>query len=147
MTIRDINANVQAVRSLSSAATTATRTGVGIDTAGHEAVMLIVNVGAVTTLNDTDKLVLSVTGSQTNDSATGVALASDEYLNARDQNGIAWNLGLQLATVAPDINYQVGLINKSGYRYLFPVLTASGSPSAIVGVGAVLGKPREAVLS
>lgn len=145
MTIRDINANVKAVRSLSPAATTGSRNGAGVDLSPGEAAMAIVNVGAVTTLDDTNKLTLTILTSDTNDVATGVAIDADAYTSPRDEAGVVWARVLNLAFAAADRNYQVGFINKAaGKKYAFAVLTAAASPSAIVGVAIVLAGLREA---
>ncbi len=144
-TIRDINANVQVIDALSPAATTGTRTGLGIDVAPGETLMFAVSVGAVTTLNDTDKMTFTVKSSDTNDESTAVALDADAYIGPRDQDGTVWARVLNLAFAAADRCYQFGVINKAtGKRYFFLVETAAASPSAIVGASAILAGLREA---
>lgn len=144
-TIRDLNANMQVVNSLAPAATTGSRNGASVDISGAETAVALLHVGAVTTLNDTDKLTLTVLTSDTDDVATGVAIDADAYLGPRDQDGTVWARVLNLAFAAASRVYQVGFINKgAGKKYAFLVLTAAGSPSAIVGGSIALGSLREA---
>lgn len=144
-TIRDLNANVQAICALAPAATTATRVGLGIDISPGESLMFTVNVGAVTTINDTDKITFTVKSSDTNDESTASAVDSDAYIGPRDQDGTTWARVLNASFDDASRAYQFGVINKgTGKRYFFLVATVAASFSAILGSTAVLGGLREA---
>lgn len=137
---KDINSRVRALRSLSPAAHTTSRNGAGVAIGGAGSIMVKVDVGAVTTLNSTDKVTFTVKFGPDSDISNATAVSSSDYYHgARSETGDAWTRVLDDTFVAPDIDYQFGVENVTNAAYAFVVATSAGSPSVICGASIILG--------
>ncbi len=135
----DINSKVRVLRSLSPAASTTDRNGAAVALNGAAALMLSMAVGAVTTLDDTNKYTLKCFMGPDTDIANATEVDADAYLHPRTETGAAWLRILNLAFAGADRCYQVGIVNKRGDAYAFAQLIKAASPSAIIGVDVILG--------
>lgn len=139
---KDINAKVQVYHSIAPAAHTTTREGAAVDMAGAESGMALLAVGAVTTLNDTDKVTLTILIGDTTDIAAATVIDADAYTSPRDMSGAEWARILNASFASANTVYQVGFENKTNGQYAFAKLTSAGSPVATMGVSIVKGDLR-----
>lgn len=139
---KDINAKVQVYHTIAPAAHTTTRSGAAVDMEGAESGMVLLAVGAVTTLNNTDKVTLSILLGDTTDINAAVAIDADAYHSPRDMDGNDWAQVLDASFPNANTVYQVGFENKTNSRYAFAKLTSAGSPVATMGASIVKGDLR-----
>ena len=156
--IFDLGANVLPVTATAPASKTSTVTGTTIDCQGFSALMYVISVGTATTLdgsdyftftdntgaaaNGSDKVAISTTAYQYatiggNGLGNSSAWASPYYIgNGNNSASTSYGIGISLFD---SYNTTVG-----SNRYHTYLLTATGSPSAILGVTALLGTATHA---
>lgn len=139
---KDLNSNILVKPALAPAATTGDRTSSAIDVSGAESITLAVHVGAITTLDGTNKLTLSALFGDSS-SGGGVAADSGAYTNGKDSDGDSWDLILD-ASAEANHTYLVQVENRTLKKYVELKLTAASSPSAIIGAQVILGDLRRA---
>lgn len=152
MSVRDLAANIRAVDSIAPQAVTGTVTGAYVKVYPAEALAVLLNVGAITTLNANDKLTVTLLGSNDSAGAGAVALAAADYYALTDETYSAevaastadpkvpttWNGVLDNLTVANRV-YQMGIMNTENYQYMAVVVTGAGNPSALLAAMIVKG--------
>ena len=125
---RDLYSGTEAVQTLAPAARTASANGTGVDLAGYNAALVLVNVGAWTDGTHTFEV-------QDSDDNSTFAAVADDYL-----------IGTEPVVDAADednVVYEVGY--KGIRRYLRVIVTCAGTTTgAIYGAVIVRGKPSKA---
>ena len=153
--IFDLGSNVLPVRVTTSASKTSTVTGTTVDCAEFNALMFLIYVDAVTTLDATDYFTFTdQTGADYGGSdKESVQSTSYQYgtqcTTAGLTNAVSWPspyvIGKVSGTAAANQTYGVGVslfdsfnTTVNSNRYHTAVLTATGSPSAVLGITALL---------
>jgi hypothetical protein len=147
MTTREIAHIVKATHVLDPASYTATQTSAAIDTQGWESLMALVSFGLWTSGTYQVKLTECATSGGT---YTDVADLQMEFFQA-DSAGKMQRLGLGIAnspiissTATDQTDVEVSLVGGL-LRFVKVVVTGASTPSAVFGVVAIQGHPRESV--
>lgn len=137
--MQDISSQIKVTGSIAPAAQTITVTAsAGVSLAPGEAAAAIVHVGAVTTLDGTNKFTLTILTGDDSGGSGAAAIDTDAYITPRDEAGAEWDRVLD-ADATANTTFKVGFLNKSNHAYAFAKLTAASSPSAIIGVVIAVG--------
>ena len=142
---KDLHNNLKLTTSIVPAVKSSDTNGTGIDTAGYEAVEMVVMVGlSADTLSSTNKISLELEESTDNSTFTDVAEAD---MIGGISGGTVGEFALIDAATEDELTYKVGY--RGTQRYIRPVLNFSGTHTTGTPIGAVaiLGKPRNAPTS
>lgn len=138
---KDISLDIVSKVSVPAAAATSTRTGEIVDLAGAEAIRVDIPLGAITTLDGTNKFTMTF---QTDSDSAGGTMAnvdSGDYIDPSNNAGAIWDRILDADAVANTV-YSVGIKNTAGLRYGRVLLTAASSPSVVLAANIILGHNR-----
>ncbi len=140
---KDSSLQITTKGSLAPVASTSTKTGEIVDLANAEAIRVDIHVGAITTLDGTNKFTATF---QTDSDSAGGTMAnvdSGDYVNPTDNAGVAWDRILDADAVANTV-YSFTVKNTAGLRYGRVLLTAASSPSAVLGATVLMTHLRHA---
>jgi hypothetical protein len=136
----DMIHSTKAVLALTPAALTSFGAGAAIDTAGFEALMFVIPVGAFSTFSGTDKLTVKVQESDTTTDGDFTDIAAGDYLGTYKGGTSGWDKIMDGAD-DDDACFAIGVrINTKRYKRLH--FTEGGTVNVPIGAVALLGHPR-----
>jgi|CXWL01.1.fsa_nt_gi hypothetical protein len=140
--MKNLMENVKCMSALDAVSFTASTNGVTVDTAGYESLVFVLNVGAFATFTSSNKITVTVEEGDASNASDMAAVASGDYLDARYEDGTAWDKAMD-NTGDDQQAFTIGVAcNRKRYKRI--VCTEGGTVVAPLAVVAILGNPRHA---